>query len=91
MAQNKFLESAIENFYRRDALHVSIFTFIDTYRFLIESVTIDEAIRAYIKRYKIDEDLFSVDSIKSIYNRVNKDLIDLQKNKDQVKAFPIKT
>ena len=87
---NKHLESALENFYRREALHISIFTFIDTYRFLFESIPIDEAIQAYMKRYKINEDMFSVDSIKSIYNRVNKDLIDLHRHKDSAKAFPIK-
>lgn len=89
-AANKYLETAIENFYRREAMQISIFTFIDTYRFLFESVTMEEAAKAYMKRYKINEELYSQDTVISIYYRVNKDLIDLHKNKEDLKSFPIK-
>lgn len=88
-AANKHLESALENFYRREAMHVSIFTFIDTYRFLFPSVSVDEAADAYMKRYSIDEKLYSRDTVSSIFFRVNKDLIELNKQKDAARSFPI--
>ena len=89
-AANKHLDNAIENFYRREAMHVAIFFFIDTYRFLYESVTLEEAAQAFVKRHKISEDLYSKDTVVAIYYRVSKELNDIQKHKDQLKAFPIK-
>lgn len=89
---NKYLEHAIENFYRREAMHVAIHTYITLYRKLYPSVTLEETAKAFAIDYKIDESLFSQDSIIAVYYRANKDLIDLHKhNKNNTKAFPIKT
>jgi hypothetical protein len=44
-----------------------------------------EAAKAYAKRHKVPEDLYSEDTIISIYYRVNKDLIELQKTKEKPK------
>lgn len=89
-AANKHLDNALENLYRREVMHIAIFTFIDTYRFLFNSITIEEAAQAFLKRFNIDEELYSQNAVISIYYRVNKDLTDLQKHRDKVKALPIK-
>lgn len=89
-AANKHLDNVIENFYRRDAMHIAIYFFIDTYRFLYQSVTLEEAAQAFVKRHKINEDLYSKDTVVSVYLRVRTELNDIQKHKDQIKAFPIK-
>lgn len=69
MANNQYLDSIIPKFYRRQAFDVMIFVFIDAYRFLLPSVTIEEAVNAFIKRYKIDKDLITFDAIQQSYYR----------------------
>ncbi len=71
-------------------MHVSIHSFMDACFFLVPGFTMAEAAKAYIKRHKIDEDLYSQDTVIAIYYRVCKDLNDLQKSKDKEKASPIK-
>jgi len=68
-AKNKYLESIIPKFYRRQTFDIMIFVFIDTYRFLLPSVSIDEAVKAFVKRYSIDEELISLDAIQQSYYR----------------------
>ena len=68
-AKNKYLESIIPKFYRRQTFDVMIFVFIDTYRFILPSVSIDEAVKAFVKRYSIDEELISLDGIQQSYYR----------------------
>ncbi len=89
-AKNKLLDSTIENFYRREAMHIAIYVFVDTYKLIIPSVTLQEAARAFMIKFKIDDRLYSEDTIIAIYYRVDKDLNDLQRHKDTLKAFPIK-
>jgi len=68
-AKNKYLESIIPKFYRRQAFDIMIFTFIDTYKLLLPSVTIEECVNAFIKRHKIDITLISFDAIQQSYYR----------------------
>ena len=69
MAENKYLESLIPKFYRRQTFDIMIFIFIDTYRLLLPSVSMEECINAFIKRYKIDMDLITFDAIQQSYYR----------------------
>lgn len=89
-ANNKYLDSTIENFYRREAMHICIYVFIDTYKFLFNSITLQEAAIAFMTKYNIDDNLYSADTVIAIYYRVDKDLNDIQRHKDKLKAFPIK-
>jgi len=76
---NKYLVGEIPNFYRREVMHVMIFTFVDTYKLLFPSVTIQEAAGAFMKRYKVDEELYSLDTVVNVYGRVNEDLRDAER------------
>lgn len=69
MAENKYLENIIPKFYRRQTMDIMIFIFIDTYRLLLPSVSIEECISAFIKRYKIDMNLITYDAIQRSYYR----------------------
>lgn len=68
-AKNKYLESIIPKFYRRQAFDIMVFTFIDTYRLLLPSVTIEECCKAFVKRYKVDTALITTDTIQQSYYR----------------------
>lgn len=65
--------------YRREALHLMIYTFIDAYKYIHPSVTIQEAASAFTKRYKISEDEYSVNTVVAIHGRVQQDLIDAER------------
>ena len=68
MSKNKYLTNAIPALYRAQLIDVMAFTFIDTYRFTIPSVSIEEAVSAFIRRYKIDESL-TESAVKQSYYR----------------------
>ena len=81
--KNRYLDDAIPNFYRRQTLDVMIFTFIDTYRFLIPSVGINEAAEAFVKRYKISYDLLTTEAVIQSYYRTQKDLHEAEKRESK--------
>jgi hypothetical protein len=85
-ARNKHLEGVIPAFYRREVLHVMIFTFIDTYRLLFPSVTITEAADAFMRRHVIFQDEYSVNTVIAIFTRVNQDIIDAERFQNQQKV-----
>lgn len=78
-AKNKFLEDVVPKFYRRQTLDVMIFTFIDTYRFILPAVSIQEAAEAFMKRYKISSDLMSIEGVTQSYYRTLHDLNEAEK------------
>lgn len=77
--KNKYLEGVIPALYRRETMHTAIFVFIDTYRFLYPSITIQEAAATFMIRFKIEQDLYDLNTVVSVYMRVNADLIDAQR------------
>lgn len=81
-APNNYLEGWIPNFYRREVMHIMIFTFIDTYKFLYPTVTIQEAADAFMKRFKVLDQQYSRETVVAIYGRVNQDLIDAERFKN---------
>lgn len=85
---NKYLQNVIPNLYRREVLHVMIFTFIDTYKFVHPSVTLEEAAQAFMKRHKVNEDEYGMNTIVHTYLRVQKDLHDSERfyNEQKKKA-----
>lgn len=86
MAQrNKYLEEFIPHFYQRKAIDIMAFTFIDTYKFVQPTVTLEEAALAFLKRYEISEELFSLNSILLCYHRTIKDYYDAEKKANREK------
>jgi hypothetical protein len=77
--ENKYLENLIPKLYRRQTLDIMIFTYIDTARFLIPELTLDEAAEGFIKRYKIGVDLLNIDSIKQSYYRTQQLLVEAER------------
>lgn len=77
--RNKHVNSILPFFYQRSIFDVMAYTFIDTYRYVYASVTIEEAAKAFIKHHKVDENLFPLSSILMTYHRTNKDYHDAKK------------
>lgn len=67
--RNKYPENVIGKFYKKTTLDIMIFTFIDTYKFLIPSAKINEIADAFVKRYKIAPDDLSREAILTSYYR----------------------
>lgn len=88
---NKYLDLNIEDYYRRGSMEVVAHCFIDTTRFQNPSITIEEAAQSFMIRWNIDEELYSRSTVIQMYYRVNKDLSDMQKHRNNLKSFPIKT
>lgn len=84
--RNKFLKSEIPYFYQRQTMDMMAFMFIDTYKFVFPSISLDEAAKAFMKKYKISEDFHNVKSVVTTYVRVNKDLIDAQRQKNKAES-----
>jgi hypothetical protein len=83
MAENKYLENIVPKFYRRQTFDIMIFIFIDTYKFLLPSVSLEECINAFIKRYKVDMSLITFDAIMQSYYRTLALHNSNQKTKDE--------
>lgn len=77
--KNKYLESVIPFFYRREAMHIMIFSFIDGYQKAFPSITIQEAASAFMIHYKVDEDLYQQNTVVSIYLRLKSEYSDAQR------------
>lgn len=80
--RNRYIDSVIPNFYRRQAIDFMVLAFIDAYRFAQPSVTLEEAAVAFQKRYNIATDLWDARSIVTTYQRINKDLLNGQKSEN---------
>ena len=82
MPENKYLQNAIPKIYKAQTIDVMAFTFIDTYKFIMPGANLKEIVKAFMKRYKINEDLLSEDSILQSYYRTLKLITDGEKSKD---------
>lgn len=78
-ATNSFLKNNVSVIYQKQILDVMIFTFIDTQRFTIPSISVDEAAKSFLAHHKIDEGELSIDKIRKTYYRILNELIDEQK------------
>lgn len=88
---NKHLQNSIGDYYQNNTMQVVIHTFFICSKHWFPSLTIEEISLACIKFYDLDEDLYSTQTVISTYYRVDKDLTNLKKQKDKIKAYPIKT
>lgn len=67
-------------------MDIMAFMFIDTYKYVYPSVTLAEAAKAFMNRYKISEDFHNLESVIKTYIRVNKDLTDAQRQKNKAES-----
>lgn len=80
-AKNNYLNDRVPLLYRKQILDVMIYTFIDTQRFTIPSISIEESALSFMRHYQIPEDELSLDKIKITFFRIQKELIDESKAK----------
>lgn len=71
----------IHKFYKREAYEALFFGYINAWRFNFPGVTLEQAILNFQKHHQLDEDLMNMESAKSLYNRMAKEYINLQKVK----------
>lgn len=81
--QQPYLENFVPHLYQRQQLDVMIFAFIDAYKFAFPSITTKEAAQAFLKRYKIAEDLYYWRDIVTTYHRTLKDFTDAERQRNQ--------
>lgn len=75
--------SQVAFFYQRQTLDIMIYTFIDTYKFLHPGVSIKEAATAFMSRHSVAEDMYSLKSVVTSYERTSKDYYDAQKERSR--------
>lgn len=78
-APNK-VETEIPKLYRRSAFHQLFYGFVNGVLWTTPSISKTEAIRAFIKRFKINDEYLAED-LNATYCRIEKDFNDSQKTK----------
>lgn len=81
MPRNKFLDNNVSRLYQHNALCVMIFTWIKAQKFTVPSISVEESALAFMKHEKIDEEEMSLRAVTSIYERINKELIEQSKTR----------
>jgi len=74
------VECEISKLYRRSAFHHIFYGFINGVLWSTPSISREEAINAFIKKFKID-DQYLAEDLRSTYSRIEKDFNDSQKTK----------
>ena len=68
------IESLIPALYRRTALNQMMFAFVLGVRNTLHTITVKDAVLMFMKEFNLTEELFSVDSALVTYNRMLKEL-----------------
>ena len=78
-AENAYLKNNIPALYRKSIMDVAIYVFIDTQKFTIPSISIEESAKAFIAHNNINEEEYSLDAILKSYLRTRKQIIEDEK------------
>lgn len=78
MAKETSIEKTIPKLYKRTALSQMMFAFVRGVRATLHTVTIDEAIRMFMDDMDLTDDDFNVESARSAYHLMQKELINLK-------------
>lgn len=79
--KNNYLDKEVPALYRKQALDIMIYTFIDAQRMLIPSLSVMDCAKSFLNRYKIDEGDLSLHKIETTYYRTQKEIYADQKTK----------
>ena len=71
------LEGQIPKLYRRSALNLLMYGFVTGVRATLHTVNVKQAIFMFMEAYAIDDDDFNVDSAMVIYNRMQKEFLNM--------------
>lgn len=81
-AKNKYFANNVPALFRRTLLDQAIYVFIDTQKFTIPSISIEESAKAFLTHYKISEDEYSHAAVVKSYLRTRKDLYNEERTKE---------
>lgn len=82
MPKKNKIEYAIPRLYRSNALSLLLFGYIKGARSTLHTITIDEAITMFMSDFNLTDEDINTESAKVIFNRMQKDLINLNKKQD---------
>jgi len=74
------IEKLIPTIYKRSALNLSMFGFVRGVRATLPTVTVEMAISMFAESYGIDEEAYNLTSARSVYFRMQKELLNLNKS-----------
>jgi len=78
-------KQAIPSLYKRGHLEVSLFSWVNAYKYVFPTISIENAINGFYHFYKIDSDTYPLTTAVKTYQRMNKELHNLEKSKSQNK------
>lgn len=78
--KNKYLEDRIPALYRKTALDIMIYTFIDAQRFTIPGISVENSAISFLKHYEVDEEDLTINKITTTFFRIQKELINESKS-----------
>lgn len=84
--ENTYIKKNVPFLYRQNIINVMIYTFIDAQRFTLPSISVDESAKAFLLHYDIDEAELPLATIRDIFFRTQKELINEQKSDNQKTA-----
>ena len=79
MPKETNIESSIPTLYKRNALSLLMFGFVNGVRATLHTITIKEAVYMFMEAYGLNHDDYNSDSALVIYNRMQKDLVNVKK------------
>lgn len=71
--------SEIPALFKRNTFHLLLYGFITGVQHSLPSVTKEEAAQMFLKRFKITPDAYDTQTIVTTYNRINKEIIEVEK------------
>lgn len=83
MSKVSKIERTIPSLYRRTALSQYMFAFVLGVRATLHTVTVKDAISMFMKQFNLTEEQYSADSAMVTYNRMFKELLNIENNEKQ--------
>lgn len=81
MAAQPEVKNKISALYQRGHLETAVFSWISSAKYIFPDASVDSAISGFYKFYGISPEDYSIDTARSTYYRMQKELLELQKSK----------
>ena len=75
MPKEKPIEGSIKNFYKKRAIDLCMYGYVQGFTDALPAVTIREAVCFWMRKYNISEDDYPMDTAVSNYSRIKQDFI----------------
>lgn len=80
MPKESDFKKAIPNLYKKGYLETSLFSWVNAYKYMFPEISIEKALVSFYKYYKVDSDLYPMTTAIKTYQRMNIDLLNLERN-----------